>query len=131
MSRLPHLSLPTLLICVATLAIGYFGFSTVRYVIHNYSLNQQESQMRAEIRQLDQDHADLMSVRDYLQSDQYVEQVARRTLGLVHPGETLVIVSPADDVPKAASIVPAMTPGAPWWRQLFFDPAPTPTPHTP
>ena len=128
MSRLPHLSLSTVLICVATLAIGYFGFSTTRYVIHNYGLNHQEAQVRADVRQLDEDHAELLAARDYLQSDEYVEQVARRTLGLVHPGETLVIVSPANDVPKPAPTAAVSTPGAPWWKQLFFDPALTPTP---
>ena len=128
MSRLPHLSLPTVLICVAVLAIGYFGFSTVRYVFHNYQLNKQEAQVRSDIRQLDQDHAELVAARDYLQSDQYVEQVARRTLGLVHPGETLVLVSPAADVPPASPTPAAATPGEPWWKQLYFDPVPTPTP---
>ncbi|HEX5478789.1 MAG TPA: septum formation initiator family protein [Dehalococcoidia bacterium] len=131
MSRLPHLSLPTLLICAAVLAIGYFGFSTGRYVIHNYQLKQQESQVRDDVRQLDQDHAELIAARDYLQSDQYVEQVARRTLGLVHPGETLVVVSPADDVPAASPTAAEATPGAQWWKQLYFDAVPTPTPNRP
>lgn len=128
MSRLPHLSLPTLLICAAVLAIGYFGFSTGRYVIHNYQLKQQEAQVRDDVRQLDQDHAELLAAREYLQSDQYVEQVARRTLGLVHPGETLVIVSAAADVPPASPTPAPAVSGAPWWKQLYFDAVPTPTP---
>ena len=35
------------------------------------------------------------AVRDYLKSDEHIEDIARRILGLVRPGETLVVVSGA------------------------------------
>jgi cell division protein FtsB len=125
-SRLPHLSLPTVLLCAAAVIIGYLAINTARYVVHNYELRQQETQARAGIAQLDQDHAQLVAVRDYLQSDAYVERVARRVLGLVHPGETLVVVSPS-----GAAAADAATPqddgaGEPWWKRLFVPPTPAP-----
>ncbi len=129
MSRLPHLSLTTVLLVVATIAIGYLAITTTRYLVHNYQLRGQESQMRVQLHQLDQDHAQLIAVRDYLKSDEYVEQVARDVLGLVHPGETLVVVSQANTVATATAAPDgATTPGKPWWKELFLQGAGTPTP---
>lgn len=129
MSRLPHLSLTRLLLAFALLAAGYLGVTTGRYVITNYQARGEEAALRAELRQLDEDHGQLTAVREYLRSDEYIEYVARRILGLVRPGETLVIVDGADPVPTAtpeADSVP--TAAGAWWKDLFVVPAPTAAP---
>jgi cell division protein FtsB len=117
----------------AVLAIGYLTFTSVRYVIHNYQLHKQEQQIHRDIAQLDQDHQQLTAVRDYLKSDEYVEDVARRVLGLVKPGETLVIVSGTEQPSPSPTPAPraAVTPQTEWWKSLFEPggaPVPTPTP---
>ncbi len=132
-SRLPHPSLTPLLIGAAALAIAYLTFTSVHYVVHNYRLHQQEQQVRRDIAQLDHDHQQLTAVRDYLKSDEYVEDVARRVLGLVNPGETLVIVSGTEQPTTSPTPAPraALTPQAEWWKSLFEPggaPVPTPTP---
>jgi len=122
-SRLPHLPLLPVVICVTLLALTYLGFSATHYVVHNYQLRRDEAHVRSDIDQLDQDHEQLVAVRDYLKSDEYVEDVARRVLGLVRPGDTLVIVSssgpPATPTPAAG----AATPESEWWKNLFVKPA--------
>jgi cell division protein FtsB len=131
-SRRLHLSALPLVLGIAVLAFAYLGYTTSRYVIHNYQLRQQESQVRRDIAQLNSDHEQLVAVRDYLKSDEYVQDVARRVLGLVNPGETLVIVSGTAPLPATpAAGQPAYTE---WWKQLFGDaavPTPTPTPAGP
>jgi cell division protein FtsB len=121
-----------LAIALAALAAGYLAFNTFRYVIDNYELRGEERRLRAEVDALEQDHAQLIAVRDYLKSDEYIEYVARRTLGLVRPGETLVVVSgpPAPVTPVADIDRP---PGQAWWKELFAghelpEAAPTPGP---
>ena len=131
MSRLPHLSALPLVLGLAALAFAYLSFTTSRYVIHNYQLHQQQSQVRSKIAQLNKDHEQLVAVRDYLKSDEYIQHVARRVLGLVNPGETLVIVS--GTAPPPATPVPQQTPGSEWWKELFGNgaavaAAPTPAP---
>ncbi len=128
-SRLPHPPLTSIVLAAALLAIGYFVLTTTRYVIHNYQLHQDESQVRRDIAQLDRDHAQLVAVRDYLQSDEYIEYTARSILGLVRPGETLVVVSSSQTAPPAATPAPdpQRTPASAWWKDLF-DPAVSPTP---
>lgn len=117
----------------ALIALTYLGLSSARYVVRNYQLQGDEQQVRADIAQLKQDQARLIAVRDYLQSDEYVEDVARRTLGLVRPGETLVVVSGTTPVAGAASATPAARPtaGGAWWKSLFGAGDATPTPAVP
>ena len=132
-SRLQHLPFTPLIIGAAALLITYLGFTTTQYVLHDRDLRQQETQLHAEINQLDGDHENLVAVRDYLKSDEYIEDVARRVLGLVRPGETLVVVS-SSAPPTAIAPPAASTPGASrapidWWKALFVQPAlATPTP---
>lgn len=115
---------------------GYFAFTTGSYVIHNYQAGQDERALRADIARLDREHDELIAVRDYLESDEYIEYQARRTLGLVRHDQTLVIVSGA--TPAAAPVAPGgagaaaeatPTPGGAWWHRLFRDEdLPTPAP---
>jgi cell division protein FtsB len=124
----PHLPLLPLLICGAVVIAGFLALSIARNAVRNYQLHGEERALRTELRQLDADREQLSSVRDYLASDEYIEDVARRVLGLVRPGETLVIVSGTDAV---AAPTPQRTPGAAWWRELFVAPPATPTPSIP
>ncbi len=121
MTRLPHLSLMTIVFAAVLLAGGYLALTTGRYMIHNYQARAEERDLRAELVQLDQDHDELVSVRDYLKSDEYIEYVARRTLGLVRHGETLVVVAGNEPVatPTAGAPRGERTPSPVWWRVLF------------
>jgi cell division protein FtsB len=111
-----------IVVCAAALALTYLGFSTTTYIVDNYRLRQDESRIRAEIAQLERDRAELTGVRDYLKSDEYIEEVARRTLGLVRPGETLVVVSSTAPEPTPTppdGTAPAPAGDQPWWKALF------------
>jgi len=129
-SRLPRLSLTPLLLAAAALVVGYFVVTTARNIYHNHELAREETAIRRDIAQLDRDHEQLVAVRDYLKSDEYIEYNARRVLGLVKPGETLVVVSsngPAPMVTATPPLSPAQ--GGAWWKDLFAPAvAPTPTP---
>jgi cell division protein FtsB len=115
---------------IALLAIAYLGFTTARYVIHNYQLRGDERALRAELDQLDRDHEQLAATRDYLKSDEYIEYIARRILGLVRPGETLVVVS-ANTPAATATPLPGNL-ATSWWKQLFpAEEGAAPTPSDP
>ncbi len=115
--RLPRLSLARMVILLAAVAVGYFVFNAAKDTVLSHHLTQEEQQLHQQIDRLQSDKARLEALRDYLKTDEYVEGVARR-LGLVRPGETLVIVS------STAPATPTPTPGGvastkPWWEQLF------------
>jgi cell division protein FtsB len=102
-----------ILLVAALVATGYLVFSAGNNFLHSYRLSSQESELQAQVRQLEQHYDQLLQIRDYLRTDEYVEFMARRVFGLVKPGEKLVIV----DAPPAAQ--GEEEPGIPWWQRLF------------
>ena len=126
-------SLAPVLVGGAVLLAGFLGVSIVRYVYENYQLRRDEAQIKRDILQLDREHDQLVAVRDYLESPEYVEDVARRVIGLVRPGETLVIVS-SDVTPTITPTAQSeRTPGEAWWKALFASSlaSSTPSPSAP
>lgn len=129
MSELSRRPITPVLLCAAAVALIYLTVTTGRYFVHNYEQRQAAARLRSDLQQLDRQHDELIAVRDRVKSDAYVEEQARRVLGLVHPGQTLVIVSPADDAPPPQTTPVARPTPAAWWERLFPpEPSTTPSP---
>lgn len=105
---------PRIILVATAVVVGYLIFSSVATGLRSHSLAHDESAARQEIADLQRQRDELVGIRDYLSSDEYVESVARRVLGLVKPGETRVIVTSPD---SAAEPTPA--PGGTWWESIF------------
>ncbi len=118
MRKLTRPSLTRAVILLAALAIGYLIFTAADDMLLSRRLNREEHRLQQQIIELHSRQRRLEAVRDYLRTDEYVEGVARRVLGLVRPGETLIIVSSSAPTPT-----PAHDPGGqvnrPWWENLY------------
>lgn len=98
---------------IATLFIaGYFSVSIVSNAITQVRLSQREVALREEIRLLEGQESRLLALRAYMESDAFVEVVAREN-GLARPGEIAVVSlgSPAS--------VETLEPGDPWWFRFL------------
>lgn len=118
--KLPRLSLTRVVIIVAAVVVGYFLFAAAGDILLSHELSGDKRELRGEVAELARQQSELEAIREYLRTDEYIEGVARRVLGLVRPGETLVIVS------SSVQPTPAPTPedGAaqdtrPWWEELY------------
>ena len=111
-------SLTRIVMLLAAAAIGYFIFAAIGDVILSQRLNGDEQRLQQEIVELERQEIALQAIRDYLQTDEYIEGVARRTLGLVRPGESLVIVSSSADATPTPDNQPHEA-GLPWWEKLY------------
>lgn len=127
MLRLPRLSPARVIILLAAAAAAYLVFVAGGEYLRSRQLEADEQSLRREVFELQRQHEKLLAVRDYLLSDEYIEGVARRILGLVRPGETLVLVASTDAVATPAAdqaeedAQPEPTPddGRLWWERLF------------
>ena len=118
MRKLPRLSLTQLLILGAALVISYLAFTAAEEFLLSHRLNREEQSLQREISDLRRQQAELEAIRDYLRTDEYVEGVARRVLGLVRPGETLIVVS--SSVPPTPTQEQSLDGDTPrWWEQLY------------
>lgn len=120
----------------AILAIGLLlaiNFSS--RVTAGQPLQEAYNRVVKEIDLLKQEQAELIALRDYVQSDAYVEQWARDEGAMVREGDVLIYPVPtggAEIIPTAVPDQPSIpvetTPPKPetwevWWR-LFFDTTP-------
>jgi cell division protein FtsB len=114
-------------IVVATMAISMivdFG----RKATANYRIRNEESRLEQEIAAERAKHEALLAHREYVQTDEYVERVAREELKWVKPGEIVVVPVPLSRQPPPTPETPP-APTEPlqresnwqeWWV-LFFD----------
>ncbi len=86
-----------LFLAIVTLSI-YFVFAFAQRTAQIYGLQQEETRLAREVRDLHARNAQLLQDRDGLQRDTDIEKVAREELNLIKPGETAVIVLPSNEV---------------------------------
>ncbi|MCK9519615.1 MAG: septum formation initiator family protein [Dehalococcoidia bacterium] len=91
---------------------GYFTYTAIAGAVRNHQLAEQRQEAELRVAALEQKKAYIEAVRDYVSSDQYVEQEARRQLGYVFEGEVpFVVVSPP--------LEQDAQPRGEWWERLF------------
>ena len=112
--RLIRFFSPGRILLLATLVVsGYMLLSAGNTLLHSYRLVNDENELQKEVETLQREREQLVQIRDYLLTNEYVEFMARRVFGLVKPGERLVIV----DAP-APEPGPEVT-NLSWWERLF------------
>jgi cell division protein FtsB len=102
---------------VLVIAVGfvviYFGVAIVGNAINRYELERHAAALRAEIAALETQQQRLEALRAYMQSDEFIERMARDE-GLVLPGDTVVLVTAPTPSPT-----PTLAPTDPWWEGYF------------
>ncbi len=97
---------------VSLLVGGYFAYEAASGWYHNHRISEERAQAEREIVALEEKQAYLEAVVEYVQSDEFVEQQARRELGYARPGETTFIVDSPE--PEQDRVV-----AGDWWERLF------------
>ena len=112
----PKPSTARLILAATALVVVYFLVSAAFNLVRSQQLDQQQSALKADIQGLQVRYERLQGLRSYLDSDQYIEAMARQQLGLVLEGELGFVV---------ISTLPAPSPipgeeGEPelWWDVL-------------
>ncbi len=104
--------------------VVYLLFTAGSNAISTFQLRQDEASMSDEVQKLEEHYRQLSALRDYINSDEYIEWAARRQLGLVRSGEIGIIVQPlASPTPPAESEGEEGTqsgqPPQRWWEALI------------
>ncbi len=94
------------------LLVGFVVYSGVEGLLQANSLDERISQTRTEITQLRQDADQLAALIAWLDSDAYIERIAREDLGMVRPGEESFAVH----APNRGQLDITRTP---WWANLL------------
>jgi len=115
LKRVAHLSSAKIIFGITALIVVYFLFIFAGSRFRAEQVNSQRSQLQDEISSMQTRYDQLQTLEQYLQSDEYVEKVAREQLGLVKPGETGIVILPTQPSPTP---VPGSEPAANWWDTI-------------
>jgi cell division protein DivIC len=117
--RLPKLSRTRIVLGVTAVIVGYFLVAGATTALHSRSLNERENHLRAEIQEIEQRYQRLGALQEYLDSQEYIEAVAREQLGLVREGESSIVVIPSEREEGPPAGEPDEDAGHLWWETLI------------
>ena len=101
----------------ALLLVGFIVFSGVEGLVQANSLDDRIASTRSEIEELRRDADQLAALVAWLDSDAYIERIAREDLGMVRPGEESFGVH----APQRGQLEVTRSP---WWANLLPEGAP-------
>ncbi|MDP2947920.1 MAG: septum formation initiator family protein [Chloroflexota bacterium] len=115
-----------MVLLATAVVVVYLLFTAGSNAISTFQLRQDEATLRDEVQKLEERYRQLSALRDYLNSDEYIEWAARRQLGLVRSGEMGIIVQPlASPTPPAEGEEgegsQSGQPPQRWWEALIGD----------
>jgi cell division protein FtsB len=109
---------------IALLLVGAFlAVQTGSQVYANWTITQEAERIRAEIVAIEARNEALRAELDYLRSDAYISQQARRFANLGRPGEQVLIIPPGAEAEIPPELLPEPEPERPMleqWLDLFF-----------
>ena len=114
--RLSHISTTRIVILVAALIAAYFIAGGALDAVRSQQLRQEQGRLQADINDLNSRSERLTALKEYLNSDEYIESVAREQLGLVRKGETAFVAISTQPTPSPA---PGEEEPALWWDVLI------------
>jgi cell division protein DivIC len=112
--RLPRFSPARIVFCVTALIVVYFLATFAVNFVRDRQLGEQESGVQAEIDELRERNERLTDLEEYLNSDEYIETIAREELGLVKEGEIGFVAISSQPAPTPAPGEPRL-----WWEVLI------------
>ena len=107
------------MLAVTALVVIYFLVAGSLNAIRSQQLRQQQARLEADIQQFQQRFQRLEALREYLNSDEYIESSARQQLGLVRQGETGFVVISTVPSPTPAPGQGSGTAPDLWWDILI------------
>lgn len=107
-----HASRSRLIFAAAMLIAAYFIYTAAEGAFRAHRISENRVQAEQDVADLEAKKAYLEAVKEYVGSDSYVEQEARRRLGYTRDGEVpFVVISPAPNADDQAT--------GEWWQRLF------------
>jgi cell division protein FtsB len=101
-----------LIFAAGVLVAAYFIYTAAAGAVQGHQLSKDQHRADRTVSELESKKAYLEAVKQYVSSDTYVEQEARRRLGYIRDGEVpFSVISP--------EIQPEEEPDGEWWQRLF------------
>ncbi len=130
-SRFSHTSnLTKVIIIVEFLLVGYLIYSLTKNVYNSYQIDKYIEAFEKENADIEEENRQKTDDYLYFTSEEYIDKIAKQNLGLVNPGEEVIILSP--DVLSEGIVIneeeladyveySGMSNAEQWWSFFFGD----------
>ena len=130
-SRFSHTSnLTKVIIIVEFLLVGYLIYSLTKNVYNSYQIDKYIEAFEKENADIEEENRQKTDDYLYFTSEEYIDKIAKQNLGLVNPGEEVIILSP--DVLSEGIVIneeeladyveySGMSNAEHWWSFFFGD----------
>lgn len=123
-------SLTKLIIFIEFFLVSYLMYSLTKNVYNSYQIDKYIEEFELENLSLEEENR--VKTEDYLYftSEEYIDKIAKQNLGLVNPGEEVIILSPDVLSPDSDvdlelegdyAVYSGMTNAQQWWELFFGD----------
>ncbi len=130
-SRFSHTSgLTKIILIIEFLLVGYLIYSLTKNVYNSYQIDKYIETFEAENTKIETENRQKTEDYMYFTSEEYIDKIAKQNLGLINPGEEVVILSPdlllAEDRDEKTSLIDFArfdgdSNGGSWWKFFFGD----------
>ena len=96
------------------------SFELINEIGRRYKVSSEINRQQKTIDQLKQQNGDLRQLIQYLNTDQFIEEEARKKLGLSKSGESVVVFTSSSTEPQIAAAAGETNPQL-WWNYFFDD----------
>jgi cell division protein FtsB len=123
-------NLTKLIIMAEFCLVAYLLYSLTSNVYQGYQIDKYVTQFEEENQRIAMENSQRSADYEYYVSRQYIDKIAKQNLGLINPGEEVIIIAPedklitenqyeSDEEAKMLSIYALSNPQK-WWK-FFFD----------
>ncbi len=120
-----------MIIIVEFLVVSYLLYTLTKSVYQSYQIDQHIENFKKENDMIAQENKQKEADYSYYSSDAYIEKIAKQNLGLVNPGEEVIVIpssvsgstgvvgGTAEEIDDDVRVQPLSNPQK-WWK-FFFD----------
>jgi cell division protein FtsB len=121
-------NLMRLVLIVVFFVVAYMLYNLTVSIYENYQIEKHIAEFEERNEELREENAQKLSDFQYYTSDEYVEKVAKQNLGLINPGEQVVVIpdedlvimsADAEDQVLADQIRASWSNPKKWWKFFF------------
>ena len=117
-----------ILLIVGFFVVAYMLYNLTVSIYDNYQIEQHIAEFEEKNQQLAMENQKKLADFQYYTSEEYVEKIAKQNLGLINPGEKVIIIpdedlivlSEEEDAAAASEELRAAWPNTKKWWKFFF-----------
>ncbi len=122
-------SFTKVVIIIEFVLVAYLLYSLTKNIYHSYQVDKYIEVFEAENAQIEEENRQKTEDYLYFTSEEYIDKIAKQNLGLINPGEEIIVVSPevlSDDFDIEAGVLDdydaqVNDSNANRWWQFFFE----------